>query len=641
MSGICGIVGFEDKNLLKRMCDVLRRGGEDDFKIFLERDVSLGSSPLNFTDIKRDTQLIHNEDNSIMVVFDGEIYNSTELKDNLEKVGHKFYTLTDSEVLVHLYEEFGDFFAKKLNGVFCCGIWDNNEKKLLLARDQLGIKSLHYTIVDGSLLFASEIKSILQYDKIKREMDIQSLHYLLGLEFIPGDGTLFKGIKKLPPGYVLIYKGGNIHFHKYWGLTINIFPQKSEEYYINCLLELLKTSVNRRLQKQTSDVSLGSFLSGGMDTSTLVAMMRNLTDRPIKTFNILFGEPVDEIGQPLARMVADQFDTDHYEIIVEPSNFEKILPKVIQAMDEPHLNVGMYMAREFVSKHINVIFDGRGGDELFAGQPRHKYFHVLNPFYRFFPKSISTICTAIISKPIEFQSRYKPEWDMYRRYLWFISSLGNKEKFYLSIIPTYIGDDTKNLYSKELLNKILKPVEGVIKPYFKDNVDYLNQALLTEIKTKLPEEYLVVGNRLSLVNSVAEEVPLVDINLVNFSFTIPPRLKIRGNNSKYIFRKAMARLLPKEVIERRKGVDYGLNPYTLFKEGLREYALQVLPDSNIVKKGYFKQDYINYILYRPPDPRMVRHYRLILILLSLEIWNNMYIDNDNMYKLGSIYQNSL
>ena len=639
MSGICGIVGFEDKNLLKRMCDVLRRGGEDDFKMFLDRDVSLGSNPLNYTDIKRDTQLIHNEDNSVMLIFDGEIYNSTKLKDDLEKVGHKFYTLTDREVLVHLYEEFGDSFAKKLNGVFCCGIWDSDEKKLLLVRDQLGIKSLYYTIVDGSLLFASEIKSVLQYDKLKRELNLQSLHYLLGLESIPGDGTLFKGVKKLPPGYVLIYKGGNIYFHKYWNLTINIAPQKSEEYYINCLLELLKTSVNRRLQRQTRGVSLGAFLSGGMDSSSVVAMMRNLTDRPIKTFCIGFGEPTDDVSENYARIVADHFETEHHELIIEPRDM-KILPNVIQAMDEPNIDVTSYISREFASNHVKVVFDGRGGDELFGGQSRSKYFHILNPIHRFFPKSISTICTAIISKPIEVQSKYKPEWDVYRRYLRFISSLGNKEKIYLSIIPTYLGDDMKSLYSKELLNKNLKPVEGMIKPYFKDNVDFLNQALLTEIKTKLPEQYLVVGNRLSLVHSVVEKVPLLDINLVNFSFTIPARLKIRGNRGKYVFRKAMARLLPKEVIERRKGGSYGLNPYTLFKEGLREYALHVLSDSNIVKKGYFKQDYINRILYRPPDSRMVRHYRLILMLLSLEIWNNIYIDNDNMHKLGSTCQKS-
>jgi asparagine synthase (glutamine-hydrolysing) len=467
-----------------------------------------------------------------------------------------------------LYEEFGGFFAKKLNGAFCCGIWDNNEKKLLLARDQLGIKSLYYTTVNGSLLFASEIKSLLQYANVKRELDPQSLHYLLGLEFIPGDRTLFKGIKKLPPGYVLIYKEGNIHFHKYWDLTINIFPQKSEEYYINCLLDLLKTSVNRRLQRLPSDVSVGSFLSGGMDTSSIVAMMRNLTDRQIKTFCIGFGEPTDDVSENYARIVADHFETEHHELIIEPRDME-ILPKVIYTMDEPHIDVTMYLAREFASKHVKVVFDGRGGDELFGGQSRSKYFHILNPIYRFFPESVSTICTAIISKLIEIQSIYKPEWDLYRRYLRCISSLGNKEKFYLSTIPTYLGDDMKSLYSKELLHKNLKPVEGIIESYFKSNADFLNQALLTEIKTKVPEEYLVVANRLSLAHSMIEKVPLLDINLVNFSFTIPAWLKIKDNTKKYIFKKAMTRLLPKEVVERGKGGSYGLNPYTLFKEGFR------------------------------------------------------------------------
>lgn len=637
MSGICGIVGLENKTLLDRMCNAMRHGEYDDFKTFLHKGISLGGNSLSLTGKKGKDRLIHNEDNSIFVVFDGEIHNYEELKDDLEKKGHKFHHSAEAEVLVHLYEEFGNFFIKRVKGVFCCGIWDDDKKKMILVRDHLGIKSLYYTTIAGSLLFASEIKSILQEDEVKRELDFQSLHYILSLECVIGDGTIFKGINKLLPGHILIYENGKISNQRYWDLSIIISSDKSEDYYVKNILELLKKSVERRM---IGNVKIGSFLSGGMDSSSILAVMRSLTDEPIKTFCVGFGESTDDVSENFARIAANHFDTEHHELIINPEDIE-ITPKVIHVMDMPTFDVTSYMAREFASKRVKLIFGGRGGDELFGGQSRFEYIQNIIPLHNIFPRFISAISSAIISKPVKIQSRYKPEFDSYRRYLRCISSLGNKEKFYLSTIPTYLGDDADDLYSKRVLNENLKSAEDAIRPYFKNDDDFINQTLLAETKTKLADSYLAQADRISLFHSMMEKVPLLDTDLAEFSFTIPPGLKIRDNTRKYIFRKSMRKLLPREVVERRKGGSYGLKPYKLFEGGLREHAMSVLPDSNIVKKGYFKMDYINRVLRHAPNPRMVRHYRLILFLLSLEIWNNMYIDNDDMRKLGQMSKRSL
>lgn len=619
MTGICGIIGFEDKDLLKRMCDVMNHKGED-FGIFLDYNVGLCS-----IDVKGKNQPIYNEDESILAVCDGEIYNYKDLKQELEKLGHKFYTAIDAEVIVHLYEELGDVFVRKLNGVFCFAIWDGNLKKVLLARDKIGIKSLYYTIIDKSLLCASEIKSILQYKEIKREMDIGSLNYLLNLQYIPGEGTMFKGIKRLLPGHILVHKNGDIHVHKYWDISIRTYPKKSEEYYITHFLELFRKSVKQRLMNSTS---LGAFLSGGMDSSSVVAMMRSLTDDPIKSFHLGFGEPTEDLNY--ARIVAEHFETDHHEMIVEPKEI-KNLPEAIWWMDEPGINVvDYYIASKLVSKHVDVVFNGRGGDELFGGYQRFKYIYISKNLQKIVPRYLS----KNISRLVEiFQSRYsKLEWAKYNKYLRIISGIGNKEKFYVSIAPTFLGDGTK-IYSNKLLYKNSGSIEDIFKPYFNTDGDFINEALLAEIKEKLVNEFLIVEDRVSVVNSIKERFPLLDVDLVEFSFTIPSYLKVkdRGNARKYILRKALSEILPKDIIKRPKGGAFGFEPCFLFEKELREIALKILPKSNIIRT-YFKQDYINHILQHPPHSNMTTHYDLIKMLLCLEIWYKIYIENDDLYK---------
>lgn len=618
MTGICGIIGFEDKDLLKSMCDVMNHKRED-FRIFLNNDVGLCSINAN------EEKLIHNEDESIWVVCDGEIYNHEELKQQMEEFGHNFYTSIDAEVIVHLYEELGDLFVRKLNGVFCFAILDSNEKKILLARDKIGIKSLHYTIIGESLLFSSEIKSILQYGEVKREMDLGSLNYLLNLQYIPGESTMFKGIKRLLPGHTLVHKNGNIHVHKYWDISIEVYPQKSEKYYIINFLELFRKSVKQRLINNTP---VGAFLSGGMDSSSVVAMMRSLTDDPIKSFCLSFGESTSDLNY--ARIVAEHFETDHHEIIVEPKE-AKHLPEAIWWMDEPGMNaVDYYLASKIVSKHVDVVLNGRGGDELFGGYQRFKYIHMSKNLHKIVPRYLS----KNLSRSVEiFQSRYsKLEWAKYNKYLRIISGIGNKEKFYVSTAPTFLGDGAK-MYSNKFLYENTGSIEGIFDPYFNKGGDFIDEALLFEVKEKLVNEFLIVEDRMSVMNSLMGRFPLLDDNLVEFSFTIPSYLKVRdmGNTRKYIFRKAMSGILPKNIINRPKGGAFGFKSRSLFEKELREIALQILPESNIMRI-YFNQDYVNQILQHPPNSNMITHYNLIKALLGLDIWHKIYIESDDLCK---------
>lgn len=619
MTGICGIIGFEDKDLLRRMCGVTNCNREDS-GIFLDTNVGLCS-----IDVTGKKQLIHNEDESIWAVCDGEIYNYEELKEEMEEFGHKFYTSIDAEVIVHLYEELGDLFVGKLNGMFSFAILDSNEKKVLLARDQIGIKSLHYTIFDKSLLFASEIKSILQYESVKREMDIGSLNYLLNLQYIPGNSTMFKNVKRVLPGHILVYKNGTIHLHKYWDISVRHHPQKSEEYYITHFLKLFRKSVKQRLMNSTST---GAFLSGGMDSSSVVAMMRSLTDEPIKSFCLGFGESTDDLNY--ARIVAEHFETDHHEIIVEPQEM-KNLPEAIWWMDEPIVKaVDYYLVSKLVSKHVDVVLNGRGGDELFGGYQRFKYIYMSKDLQKIVPQYLSTTLSRLVET---FQSKYsKLEWAKYNKYLRIISAIGNKEKFYMSIAPTFLGDGTK-VYSNKLLYENSGNVEDAFNPYFNTGSDFVTETLLAEIKEKLVNEFLTVEDRVSVANSMKGRFPLLDRDLVEFSFTIPSHLKVRnmGNTRKYILRKAMSRILPKDIINRPKGGAFGFEPCSLFGKELRELALNILPESDIIK-AYFRPDYIKHILQHRLNSNMATHYDLIKMLLCLEIWHKIYIENDDVCK---------
>jgi asparagine synthase (glutamine-hydrolysing) len=600
MCGICGIVGFEDKNLLKKMCDVISHRGPDDSGMYLNTNIALGHRRLSIIDLKSGHQPIHNEDESIWIIYNGEVYNYLELRKDLEKQGHKFYTSSDTEVAVHLYEEFGDFCVKRLRGMFAFAIWDSNKEKLLLARDRIGIKPLYYTIHDGNFLFSSEIKSILQYEELKRGLNYTSLHHFFTYRVSTDSETIIKDIKKLLPGHILIFMNRKIKINQYWSLNIDPLSGKAEKYFFKRFQELLEESVRMRLM---SDVPLGAYLSGGVDSSSVVSLMSSLVDDPIKTISVGFGEPTDELEH--AQLVADHFGTDHHELMVQYDNVPKLLPKIIWHMDEPVADpaiVPTYLMSELAKKHVTVILTGEGADELFAGYPKHK---IMSPYLKFIPESIRR-----------------------KIYSYFPPSMVFTEK------------EKRELYSDRLLynTKGEKSTEEYDKRYFKNTNMHglLNQALEYEIKFWLPNYLLMKVDKMTMAHAVEARVPFLDHKLVEFSGTLPSNLKLRGLTGKYILRKSMSNILPNTIVKRKKHA-FQVPLAKWFKGELKEVALQILSDFSLPNTDYFDRVYIQNIFKKYEESRnplnKLRYCHQLWVLLVFALWHQIYIKNYRSYKI--------
>lgn len=619
MCSICGVYGFEDKNLLKKMCGVTIHRGPDDHGFFFDKDISLGHRRLSIIDLKTGHQPIHNEDESIWIVYNGEIYNFRELRAQLEKTGHRFYTSSDTEVIIHAYEEFGELFVRKLRGMFAFAVWDRNEKKLLLARDRLGIKPLYYTLSGTNLLFASEIKSLLQYDGVVREVDLSSLRNFLVFRYVPSPKTMFKGIKKLQPGHILTCcQGGTPRTQKYWDLEMNVQCDKNEEYFAKHIISRLKESVEMRL---VSDVPLGAYLSGGIDSSLVVGLMSSLLDEPVKTFSVGFGmgEPVDELRY--AQIVADHFGTDHRELLVEP-NAAKLLPKLVWHMDEPLGDpaiIPTYLMSELTRKYVTVILTGEGGDELFAGY-FDRYGLMLRKerlarYYSKLPRFVGLKLAPNLANAIPIPLGYK------RRIERIVAS--REENGYLDWIFFNSREWEKELYSEGMLNTTegISPT-NIVKPHFEKSNDFLNQVLYVDIETGLPDDLLMKVDKTTMANSLEARVPFLDHKFVEFSMSMPSKFKLKNRIEKYILRKAASKILPKSILERKKhGFSVPLD--TWFRGEFKEIVMQILSENEILKRGYFRYDFIEKILRNPRE-----NYQLLFNLICLELWFKIYIDRD-------------
>lgn len=636
MCGICGIFEFNgmgvDRRVLKKMSDVVRHRGPDDEGFFFDGNVGLGHRRLSIIDLKTGKQPIHNEDESIWIVYNGEIYNYLELKKQLEKKSHRFYTQTDTEVILHLYEDFGDFCVKKLRGMFAFAIWDGNKRKLLLARDRLGIKPLYYACNDN-LIFGSEIKSILQFPEIKRKVNLKALYYYLRFFYTPTPETLLVGIKKLPPGHILSCdKNGKISIKEYWNLKFFEKPNYSMNYYANCLYDLLRESVQMRL---VSDVPLGAFLSGGLDSSFVVGLMSELMDKPVKTFSVGFEE--EEIYSELkyARIASDHFGTDHHEHVVSAVDIVEQLPLLIWYLDEPISDLSIvpfYFISKLAKKHVTVALSGEGSDELFAGYNAYSVFtkHLrLGKYYQKIPKFLRKKVVSNLFEKL-------PEHTKGRSFF-----LKNE---YTSLKKLYFGPNTDFAYEKWIeklySEKFKKIIDGfdyyeVYGPHYRKagNCDNLSKMLYGDIKVWLPGDLLMRADKTTMANSVETRVPFLDHKFVEFSATIPPNLKLNGNITKYILKKAASRLLPKEIIEREKmGFFAPVAPETYwFKGELKELTSQILFESKTQKRGYFDQNYIPELFRQHEKGNRDNSYR-IWTLLNLEIWHRVYIDSDSLYK---------
>jgi asparagine synthase (glutamine-hydrolysing) len=636
---VCGIAGIFEKgkdqsSLMNDMLDIIKHRGPDAKSVHVHGDFTLGHRRLSIIDLNTGDQPIFNEDRSIAVVFNGEIYNYKELRSELLKKGHTFYTSSDTEILVHLYEDHGPDFLSRLNGIFAFALLDQRKNRLMLARDHFGVKPLHYYHKNGVLVFGSEQKSILLHPAVERSINFNALHSHINLRYTQGNETLFEGIKRLPPAHYLLFENGNIEVKRFWELKFNTNPKMQEGEAVEQMHFYIKQAVERQLM---SDVPLGVYLSGGMDSSTIVQKMHELGVPQINTFTMGFNEPTDEF--PDAEQIAKHFGTNHHTLSLSMNAMQQF-PEVIWHAEEPKINLlqGFNMSA-FVKKNITVVLGGLGGDELFAGYDIHKFIYPFNRLHPLVPKFMQRILAWKSNLLFAMQNpTHTLGLDEYRRGLQMLTAIGDMERFYLILRNVWDFDSGffKEIYHPSFYKKMKEEAQRVkveFTPFFEKSrgMNSLDRVLYTEFQTKMVNDYLLTEDRMSCAHSVEERVPFLDLDLVNFGFSIPVHLKIKNNTTKYLFRKAMAQKLPEKIITKKKW-GFSVNPYEQFRKDLKDVAEKVLTPEFVDRQGIFNYDYLKRIMQHSPNPKMRWHYNYLWVVLGIAIWQKMYIDSDNFAK---------
>lgn len=616
MCGICGFAGFNDGRLIRRMCNIILHRGPDDEGFYSEKNIELGMRRLSIIDLEGGHQPVHNEDGSIWIVFNGEIYNFRQLKSELEKKGHKFYTNSDTETIVHCYEDYGSDFASKLDGMFAFAIWDSKKKKLILARDRLGKKPLYYARINGSLIFGSEIKSLLLHDGIKKEVDKEALAYFLRFGYVPTEKTMFKNIFKLMGGHMLVYKNKEINIKEYWSLKAGKNEEAhNERFLIRQFKDLFEDSVRKRL---ISDVPLGVFLSGGLDSSSITAIMSRQTHDPVKTFSIGFeDERWDE--SRYADMVARHFCTDHKKIILGHDAIRR-LPEVIWHMDEPladPASIPTYHLSEFAGRKVKVCLVGEGADEILGGYRQHLIVHAMEKINM--PENIRVPLSRLVKK---INAR-TPEGKIkkYARFADLVLSASDIEGLYANIYER-IPDEKSYLLSGA-------SARNAYGDFFKGSASPLKRIFLFETSVQLQNYLLMKVDKLTMGASLEARAPFLDYRLVEFCASLPDSMKVRGFTGKYILRKCMNGTLPRQILKRKKH-SFAVPVVDWINRGIKDYAEELLSEKNIRKRGIFNYGAIEKALGRG------RNYGILWPFLVFEIWHRTFIDREKISKPLSI-----
>lgn len=558
---MCGICGYSyadparpvERSLLQRMNDAMYHRGPDSEGLYVHDNVGIAMRRLAIIDLVTGNQPLANEDHTVWIVFNGEIYNYPELRPQLEARGHVFRTNSDTEAIVHLYEEYGTGCLQHLRGMFAFAIWDARQRRLFLARDRLGQKPLYYSRFDSALLFGSELKCLLNYPGMPREIDLEALHHYLSLQYIPDPWTAFKGIHKLPPAHYLLWHDGQVQIRRYWDLAYVPQSQLSLEEATCRLREVVTEAVRIRL---LSDVPLGAHLSGGIDSSIIVGLMAELTDQPVKTFAIGFNETHFN-ETPYARQVAQQFGTDHYEFVLEPDALD-VLPKMMGHFDEPFADLAAmptwYLAR-MTRQHVTVALNGDGGDEAFAGYRRYYGDQVANA-YRMVPDLLRDGVLRQLLQRLPVQTNRPRATSLVEglRQLTHAASMthaASKVRW-----DEYFSEAEKwNLYQDDVRQAMIGlPTAALLEEVFgqAQASNRLDRTLYTDMHTYLPGALLPKVDRMTMAHALEARSPFLDHKVMELTASFPAAWKVRGRQTKWILRKTFADLLPPAVEKRGK-----------------------------------------------------------------------------------------
>ncbi len=615
MCGICGFVGNYSRDLLEKMTDIMSHRGPDDRGFYKDDDVGLGHRRLSIIDLQSGHQPIFNENDSIVLIYNGETYNFSTLREDLLKKGHQFKTRTDSEVIVHLYEEHGERCVDYLRGMFAFAIWDKKKKELFLARDRFGIKPLYFTETSsGIFIFASEIKSILQIPDVKREIDPIAVDQYFTFRYVPENRTMFKNIYKLEPGHILIRKNNNNEIKQYWDISFDNKPffEKNENEVAQQLTELLQESIKLRL---ISDVPLGAYLSGGLDSSFMVALMSRICSEPLETFSIGFDdEKWDE--SLYSDLIAEEFHTNHHKLRAESKAIE-LIEKVIWHLDEPMADaatIPTYMMSKLTREYVTVVLSGEGADEIFAGYDKYKVL-----------TSGNAIKSVVFSPFFNLLSQIPYRNIKATRLCEYLGNVHDIARAYIRLQSVFSEKEKSFLYSdeyKKTLGNVNSSVE-IIQKYITKFDDVLNNLLYVDIKTWLPNDVLLKNDKMTMANSIEARVPFLDHVFAEYCAHIPVKMKLKGLTDKYILRKAMQSVVPDTIIKRKK---HGFTvPIQKWMAGsLLDYCKKVLSRENIERRGYLNYSFIEPLLNRDLDNIYYR--RQFWSVLTFELWCQIFLD---------------
>jgi len=627
MCGIAGAFEYEgrkgiDRATLVDMLSVIEHRGPDDQGTLFCGSFAMGMQRLSIIDLPGGKQPISNEDGKITVVFNGEIYNYRELQQTLRSRGHVLNTSSDTEVIVHLYEDMGEDCVKELRGMFAFAIWDSSRQRLFIARDRLGIKPLYYKEQCGSLIFSSEIKAILKYPGVVPSLNVQGLGHYLSLKYVPAPETMFAGIHVLSPGHLLTCDRNGSKVRPYWDLSFAESKESrpSEGACAEQLEALLREAVRLHL---VSDVPFGAFLSGGVDSSLIVALMQQMMNVPVKTFSVGFqgggSEAFSEL--PYARIVAKRFETDHHEIYVTPDDFINLAEKVVWHLDQPIADnacVASYMVSKLASQHVKMVLTGEGGDELFAGYARYAG-EQLSSLFRFVPSPAKSLALSVVQR---LPGLRRPK----------AALLALCQRDELTRLANWfpLFDRTRKpcLLTEQFFHQLSDPYAVEVFREQLDGADakdWLSRMLYVDTKLWLPDDLLARGDKTSMAASLEGRVPLLDHKLVEFAASLPSDMKIKRLARKYLLKKVARKWLPAEVIDRKK--EGFPMPFSLwFRKECRPFVRDLLSPETTKRRGLFNSDYIQSLLMEH-DAGTADHGQLLWGLMSVELWHRAFLDS--------------
>jgi asparagine synthase (glutamine-hydrolysing) len=625
---MCGIAGFVARTtgrsdfdregverLVGEMCAAIRHRGPDDQGTWVDDGVALGMRRLSIIDVSGGHQPIHNEDETVWIVFNGEIYNFPSLRADLERLGHRFYTSTDTETIVHAYEQWGEDAISRLRGMFGLALWDTRSRTLLLARDRAGIKPMHFAEANGRLYFGSEIKSILCAPDVGRDLNLDALDHYLSFLYTPPDASIFQGVRKLPPGHLLIWRDGRVRITRYWQIAASESFTGTETDAAEALAKTLAGAVESHL---VSDVPLGAFLSGGVDSSLVVALMARASSAPVRTFSIGFGEPeFDELQH--ARRVAQHFGTDHHELVVEPDGVA-ILDSLVQHFDEPFADssaIPTWYVSQMARQHVTVVLSGDGGDELFGGYDRYiPHPHVL-AFDRYGSATMRRLAGAAAER--------LPHGARGRNFLRHVAR--DPRGRYLDAIRFFAADERPSLLTPDVRARLsAQTPEDRLAVHFDRyrQLPWASQMMRFDSETYLPEDILTKVDRMSMAHSIESRVPLLDNEVIDLAMSLPAAFKIKNGRRKHILKEVAATMLPRDLLDRPKQ-GFAIPLGSWFRGELRELFADTLLSSRTLQRGFFQPAFVRRLIEDHVAGRRDHTLRLWQLVV-FERWHRLYVD---------------